>query len=283
MTPPPLDIRPLAGALGAEIAGTDLSQPLDDAVFAEIHRAFLDHQVIVFRDQSITPQQELAFARRFGTPGIYPFMAGLPNAPEVTEILKTETDKINFGGYWHSDTTYMEKPALGTVLYAHEVPAAGGDTQFANLYLAYDSLSDGMKDLLRTLRAINSSAQKDRGGRARKMIAINGMKDGFRKEAEELEAEHPVVRTHPETGRQSLYLNRSHTVRFAGWTEEESGPLLRFLCAHAIRPEFTCRVRWAPGTLVVWDNRCTLHQAVNDYAGQRRRMHRITIDGDRPF
>jgi taurine dioxygenase len=278
-----IQVTPIAGALGAEIAGVDLSGDPGNAAFDAIHRAFLDHLVLVFRDQTLTPQQQVAFAGRFGEPGIYPFIKGLPDAPEVTELLKTETDTINFGRYWHSDTTYMEAPARATVLYAHDVPAFGGDTQFANMYLAYDALSDGMKALLGGLRGVNSSAQKDRGGRAAKMQQLAGMKGHYIEAAETLEAEHPVIRTHPETGRKFLYVNGSHTVRFAGMTEEESRPLLAYLAAHAVRPEFTCRVRWQPGTLVVWDNRCTQHQALNDYQGQRRRMHRVTVEGDRPY
>lgn len=202
--------------------------------------------------------------------------------PEVIEILKTETDRSNFGGGWHSDTAYLERPALGTMLYAHEVPPAGGDTMFTNMYLAYEALSDGMKSLLDGMIGINSSAQKKHGGRGAQMKNIAGMKDKYIEDSGVSEAEHPIVRTHSETGRKCLYVSRSHTVCLKGMTEEESQPLIHYLADHAVKPEFTCRVRWAPGTLVFWDNRCTQHFAINDYHGHRRRMHRVTIEGDRP-
>lgn len=275
-------LRPMAGAIGAEIDDVDLSQPQSQTVWDEIHRAFLEHLMIVFRDQTLTPQQQIEFTSHFGRPAIYPFIQGLDDAPEVIEILKTEKDQDNFGGSWHSDTTYMEHPALGSVLYAKETPAAGGDTQFANMYFAYESLSAGMKAVLDKLFALNSSAQNYRGGRAAKMKKLEGMKNTYRINSDVLEAEHPVVRTHPETGRKALYLNGSHTVRFRDMTEEESKPLIEFLAKHAVRPEFTCRLRWKPGTIAVWDNRCAQHYAINDYTGQRRRMHRVTIEGDRP-
>ena len=277
-----MDIQPVAGALGAEISGIDLRQEFSNSVAAEIHAAFLKHHVLFFRDQHLTPQQELRFARIFGEPDHYPFLQGLPDAPEVIEILKTETDTKNFGGSWHSDTTYMEKPALGSVLSAVEVPDFGGDTLFANTALAYDALSDGMKALLGGLVGVNSSDGPYRGGRKAAMAGLNGMKDAYAVEAEVYESEHPVVRTHPETGRKAIYVNNSHTKRFRDMTEAESRPLIDFLCRHVIRPEFTCRFRWTPGALAVWDNRCTQHHALNDYAGKRRRMHRVTIKGDRP-
>jgi len=277
-----LDVQPLAGALGAEIAGVDLSKELSNQVYDEIHQAFLEYQAIFFRDQTLTPQQQIAFGRHFGPPHDYPFVEGLPDAPEVFEILKTETDERNFGGAWHSDTTYTARPPLGTILYAHEVPEAGGDTMFANTYLAYESLSDGLKRTLDGLRGINSAALAGGGGRANLIKANTAMKGQNMADADALEAVHPVVRTHPETGRKALYINRPHTVRFEGWTEAESRPLIDFLCQHAVRPEFTCRFRWRPGSLAFWDNRCTQHFAIDDYAGQRRRMHRLTIEGEVP-
>ena len=277
-----MEIQPVAGALGAEISGVDLQQEYSNSVAAEIHAAFLKHHVLFFRDQHLSPQQELRFTRIFGEPDLYPFLQGLPEAPEVIEILKTETDTKNFGGSWHSDTTYMEKPALGSVLSAVEVPEFGGDTLFANTALAYNALSDGMKAMLAGLVAVNSSDGPYRGGRKAAMATLAGMKDAYAVEAAVYESEHPVVRTHPETGRKAIYVNSSHTKRFRNMTEEESWPLIDFLCRHVIRPEFTCRFRWTPGALAVWDNRCTQHHALNDYAGKRRRMHRVTIKGDRP-
>ena len=282
MTYEKIEVQPLAGALGAEIAGVDLSADLGNQTFDEIHTAFLEHQVIVFREQKLTPEQQLAFGRRFGPPNIYPFVDGLPETPEIIEILKSEQDKKNFGGAWHSDTTYLGRPPLGTMLYAKETPTVGGDTQFANTYLAYEVLSDGMKAVLEGLVGINSAALKGAGGRAKTSGGNPDMKAANLEQSDELQASHPIVRTHPETGRKSLYLNRAHTVCFEGMAEEESRPLIDYLCHHITRPEFTCRVRWAVDTLTFWDNRCVQHYAINDYPGQRRRMHRLTIEGDRP-
>ena len=274
-------IEPMAGALGAEIGGIDVVD-LSPATRDDLHQAFLDHQVICIRDQTLTPQQMVQFARLFGEPAIYPFIQAIDGAPEVIEILKTETDQQNFGGNWHSDTSYLARPASGTMLFAHEIPPVGGDTLFANMYLAYETLSDGMKDLLSGLTGIYSSAQKKHGGRARQMNDIAGMQNKYVEDSGVLEAEHPIVRTHPETGRKSLYISTSHTVRLKGMTEEESQPLITYLNAHSVKPEFTCRVRWSPGALVLWDNRCTQHFAVNDYHGHRRRMHRVTLEGESP-
>lgn len=276
----PITITPLSSALGAEISGINLAEPLDDEKWDIIHRAWLDHLMIFFRDQTLSPRQQVDLAHRFGNPAIYTFIKGLPDQPEVTEILKTEKDQVNFGGRWHTDTTYKEIPDRGTLLYAHEVPESGGDTLFANMYLAYEALSDGMKDLLDGLVAVNNSDKSYPGGRARAQKNYDGMGKSYREDSEALEAEHPAVRTHPETGRKGLYVNGSHTLRFKNMSIEESKPLIDYLSAHAIRPEFTCRLKWFPGTLAIWDNRCTQHLAINDYAGQRRRMHRVTIEGE---
>ena len=277
-----IDVTPITSALGAEIKGVDLSQDLDDATFGAVHQALLDHRVIFFRDQNLTPVEQANFARRFGPLAPYPFLEGLPEAPEVIEILKTEHDAANFGGDWHTDMIYLPIPAMGTVLYAHEVPAAGGDTLFANTDLAFEALSDGMRSMLETMAGVNSGELTAGGGRAQYMKDQVGLKDQNTDTAVGMEAEHPIVRTHPETGRKALYLDIVHTVRFAGMTAEESRPLIDFLCNHIILPQFTCRFRWSPGALAVWDNRCTQHFAVDDYPGQRRRMHRVTIEGDRP-
>ena len=279
-----IEVKPVSGALGAEIFGVDVSGDLGNRVVDELHRAFLDHHILCFRDQALTPQQQVAFAGRFGKLDIYPFLESLPDAPEVIEILKTENDSYNFGGAWHSDTAYLERPALGTMLYAIEVPPTGGDTMFANMHLAYEALSDGMKRMLDGLVGINSSDQNYRGagGRNEKMKDLKGMKDKVIERTKVYVAEQPVVRTHPETGQKGLYVSRVHTARFRDMTEAESKPLLDYLCDHAVRPEFTCRIDWRPGTLVLWDNRSTQHYAVNDYHGFRRRMHRVTLMGDRP-
>ncbi|MGI9384102.1 MAG: TauD/TfdA dioxygenase family protein [Methyloligellaceae bacterium] len=282
MTYEAIEVVPLTGAMGAEVRGVDLSETLSNQVKSEIHQAFLDHLMIFFRGQTLEPEGHVEIARQFGKPAIYPFLKGLDGTPEVNVLLKTEADTVNFGGVWHSDTTYKDCPDLGTLLYAREVPAAGGDTLFANMYMAYETLSDGMKAMIDGLVAINNSDKSYAGGRSASLQKIEGMKGDLKDRIEMLESEHPVVRTHPETGRKGLYVNPAHTLCFKDMTVEESKPLIDYLCAHAVQPEFTCRLRWQPATLAIWDNRCTQHFAVNDYSGHRRLMHRITIEGDRP-
>jgi len=273
-----IGIHPVSGALGAEVTGVDLTKPLDDQAAGVLRRAWLDHLVLFFREQALTPAQFLAFGRRFGETIEYPFVKGLDEYPDIIPVVKLEHERINFGGVWHSDTAYLDVPPMASMLLAREVPPAGGDTLFANMYMAYDALSEGMKRLLGGLRAVNSSAKADASRTREDRIAERGRTD-----ARSLyEASHPVVRVHPETRRRALYVNVAHTVRFEGMTEEESAPLLSFLYRHQVRPEFTCRFRWRPGSLAFWDNRCAQHNAVNDYAGHRRVMHRITLAGDVP-
>ena len=273
-----IDVRPIAGALGAEIFGCDLAGELDEASIATIRRAFLDHLVIFFRDQDLSPARLLAFARCFGEAIEYPFVKGVDEFPEIIPVVKLEHEKVNFGGLWHSDTAYLETPPMGTMLIAREVPPFGGDTLFANMYLAYHALSDGMKRVLHGLVAINSSSKAD-ATKTRE----DRLRDSARTQArQEYVAEHPVVRTHPESGRRALYVNGGHTLRFKDMTEEESAPILQYLFRHQVRPEFTCRFRWRAGSIAFWDNRCALHNPVNDYHGYRRVMHRVTLKGDRP-
>jgi alpha-ketoglutarate-dependent taurine dioxygenase len=286
MTYRSIDVSPIAGALGAEIGGIDLSRPLDDATFGEVLDAFHAHLVIFFRGQRLTPDQHLAFARRFGPLDVHPYAKGLDAHPEVMPVVKEAEDRAgNFGGTWHSDVTFYEKPALGSALYALETPACGGDTMFANMYAAYEALSDGMKQMLLGLTALHSASRAyglESRTTMRQGQGSRSMKIRVGAEAEKL-VEHPVIRTHPATGRKALFVNHVFTQRFQGWTEAESRPLLDYLYAHAVRPEFTCRFRWHNGSLALWDNRCTQHYALNDYHGQRREMHRVTICGDRPY
>ena len=271
-------VHPIAGALGAEISGVDLAKDIDDETIAAIRRVWLEHLVVFFRDQELTPQRFLDFGRRFGKPIEYPFVRGLPDTPEVIAVLKLEHEAVNFGGIWHSDTTYLEVPPMASMLIAREVPEAGGDTEFANMYGAYETLSPGMKRLLDPLTAVNSSALADVS-----MTREDRLKDSARRDAAtQYVSEHPVVRVHPETGRRALYVNVAHNERFSGMTREESLPLLRYLFQHQVRPEFTCRFRWRPGSIAFWDNRCAQHNAINDYPGRRRLMHRLTLAGDRP-
>ncbi|MGH7094030.1 MAG: TauD/TfdA dioxygenase family protein [Stellaceae bacterium] len=277
-----ITVSRIAGALGAEISGVDLSEPLGDNVIGEIRQALVDHCVIFFRDQHLPPQQHLEFGRRFGPLQVHDFVDGIDGNEEIIEVRKEEYEMRNFGGGWHSDVSYLERPALGSVLYAHEVPAAGGDTMFANQYLAYETLSDGMKEVLGGLRAVHS-ARRSYGLAAPRRVDEGNTSMGihFTDEAH-AETDHPVVRTHPESGRKCLYVHGGFTVRFQGMTDEESAPLLHYLYQHAVRPEFTCRFRWAKNSIAFWDNRCVQHNAINDYNGQRRIMHRVTIGGDRP-
>jgi taurine dioxygenase len=269
-----MEVRRMAGALGAEIHGVDLSA---ETPVEAIRQAFLEHQVIFFRDQALTPAQFMAFARRMGIPVEYPFVKGIAGFPELTEVKKLEHERHNFGGIWHSDTAYLDIPPMGSMLLAREVPPFGGDTLFASQYLAYESLSEGMRRLLDGLVAVNSSARADvsrtREDRVKEQSG----------EAREFVAAHPVVRTHPETGRKALYVNVAHTARFEGMTEAESAPLLEFLFGQQVKPEFTCRFQWRVGSLAFWDNRCTQHNPINDYHGHRRVMHRITLAGERPI
>ena len=273
-----IEVRKIAGALGAEIGNVDLSQPLSAAVVASIRAAWLEHLVIFFHDQVLTPAQFLRFARTLGEPMEYPLLRGLPEFPEITEVKKLEHERANFGGIWHSDTTYLERPPMGSMLYAREVPPFGGDTLFANQYLAFESLSEGMRRMLEGMIALSSSAKAD-ATKTREDRMKTQARDGL---PDEYLAEHPVVRTHPETGRKALYVNVAHTVRFKDMREEESAPLLDYLFQHQVRPELTCRFGWRVGSLAFWDNRCTQHNPVNDYHGHRRLMHRITLAGDVP-
>jgi len=273
-----IQVTPVSPAVGAEIAGVDISQTLDDQTVAEIRAALLEHLVVFFRGQILTPESLLAFARRFGKLSRYPFVKGMDDYPDVVEVVKREDEIHNFGGIWHSDTTYLDCPPLGSVLYAVEIPPVGGDTLFANMYLAYETLSDGMKEFLDGLKAVNSAQKADAAvGRLKRASERPGGED-----PSAVEAVHPIVRTHPETGRKALFVNRGHTVKIDGFTEEESRPILEYLYAHQTRPEFTCRFRWTPGAVAFWDNRPAQHNAINDYQGHRRVMHRVTLAGDRP-
>jgi len=273
-----IEVRPVAGALGAEIVNIDLAHDLGDETIAAIRRAWLDHLVVFFRDQTLEPERFLQVARGFGEVIEYPFVKGIEGFPEITPVVKLENEKMNFGGLWHSDTAYLDRPPMATMLIAREVPPVGGDTLFANMYLAYETLSPGMRRLLDGLVAVNSSAKAD-VTRTRE----DRVRDAARQDAkQQYVAEHPVVRTHPETARKALFVNFGHTVRFKEMTEEESAPILQYPFQHIARPEFTCRFRWQVGSVALWDNRCTQHNPINDYHGFRRVMHRVTLAGDRP-
>lgn len=273
-----MEVKKVTAAIGAEIHGVDLARELVPPIVQQIRDAWLEHGVIFFREQELSSAQFLTFAQTLGVPVEYPFVKGLPGFPCITPVIKLEHERHNFGGIWHSDTTYLDTPPMGTLLLAREMPPAGGDTLFANQYLAYEALSDGLKQTLASLAGIASSAKADVSKTREDRVKTDGRADAQK----EYSAGHPVVRTHPETGRRALYVNVGHTARFEGWTEAESAPLLEFLFRHQIKPEFTCRFNWRPGSMAIWDNRCTQHYPINDYHGYRRVMHRITLAGDRP-
>ncbi len=273
-----IKFEPLSPVIGCEISGLNLADSLSPTLIKKLRSALLTHGVIFFRDQDMSPQQQLDFCKAFGEPGEYPFIKGLPGYPCVTPVIKKAHETINFGGLWHSDTTYLEKPPMGTVLHARKLPPIGGDTLFASMTKAYETLSDGMKNLLSGLKAINS-AHKSQVSDTR----ANRIRDsGKSSEGQVLESVHPVVRSHPETGRKALYVNDAHTVRFEGMTQEESAGLLEYLFHHQTREEFTCRFRWSEGAVAFWDNRCTQHFPLNDYSGYERVLNRVTLKGDRP-
>lgn len=274
----PFDVQPLSGAIGAELHGIDLGGALTEDTIAALRQALLDHLVIFFRDQDLPPARFLALAKRLGTPIEYPFVQGIEGFPEIISVAKMPHETVNFGGVWHSDTTYLQQPPMATLLVAREVPPVGGDTLFANQYMALETLSPRLQELLSGLSGVSSSAKADASRTREDRIRSDGTIEARKL----LVAEHPVVRTHPETGRKALYVNVAHTVRFAGMTAEESKPLLGYLYRHQIQPEFTCRFRWLPGSLAIWDNRCAQHYAMNDYQGHKRVLQRITLAGDTP-
>jgi taurine dioxygenase len=267
-----MKIQPLIGALGAEILDIDLSVALPPDTLAAVRRALFDYQVIVFREQRLSLEQHKNFARQFGPLHVHPYIMARPldGHPEVLRVVKEKEDRRVFGEKWHSDVTFLERPVLGSVLYAVETPQKGGDTLFANMYMAYERLSDGMKAMLEPLVAIHETPVPEvdpaTGLPFEPLRLVNAR------------GEHPVLTVHPETGRKLLYVNSTYTTHFKDMTREESRPLLEYLFQHATQAEFTCRVRWARGTVTFWDNRSTQHLPINDYHGERREMHRVTIE-----
>ena len=271
-----LKVSPMPGALGAVIHGLDLSRPLEEQAIAEIKHAFLDYQLLVFREQKITVDQQVAFSRVFGELLPHPFYGAIDGHEGVTRILKEPHHKVNNGGGWHADGTYMDPPPLGASLYLIDVPQRGGDTLFSNMYAAYDALSPKMKTLVEKLTAYHSSAivYGSQGVYARSgdQTAATVATDQAIKRTE-----HPVVRIHPVTGRKSIFVNRANVEAIEGLSPEESSWMLEFLYQHCIRGEFVTRLRWEKNTVAIWDNRCTLHYALNDYHGFRREGLRVAI------
>lgn len=271
-------ISPLTPTIGADIFDVDLSVSSKDLPLSDISQAFLRYHVLFFRNQEMTPEDIVRFARLFGPVGAYPFAEPLPNHPEVIAIIKEPEQRTVFGGIWHTDSTYLATPSLASVLYAVEVPDLGGDTLFANMHAAWEHLDPELQNKLRHLKAFHSSVKN------RSVLRADHLQGGSMKgeTSPELQASHPLVRQHPDSGRLSLYISPAHTVRIEGLPEAESDELLGSLYQHALQDDFKCRFRWSPGTLAIWDNRCTLHYPVNDYHGQRREMYRVTIEGSAP-
>jgi taurine dioxygenase len=278
------EVNLLCGAGGAEISGVDASKPLGAETVAELRRALAAHCVIFLRDQELTPDQQKTFARHFGPLAQTPFIKPLEGHPEIMRVVREaeERKKQNFGGRWHSDMTFSPEPVLGTCLYARESPAVGGDTIWSNQMHAFEALSPGLQRTLEGLKVMHS-AKRSYGPQGTyadddlKSMRIQASEEALREQA------HPCIRTHPENGRKVLFVNWVYAIRFEGMSEEESAPLLDFLNRHSQRPEFQIRFRWRKGSLALWDNRSTQHIAVNDYAGYRRVMDRVTIAGDKPY
>jgi taurine dioxygenase len=274
-----ITVEPVSGTFGAEVRDVDLAATLEEGTVAEIRQAFLDHHVLFFRDQDLTPEAQMRFGRCFSDLDTHPFVHGMDAYPEVIDVVTEPEDWFNFGGGWHTDVTFLEEPDLGSILYAIDVPAYGGDTLFANQHAAYDALSDAMKSLLDGLVAEHSAGpQYAEGGYSTRS---KSMKTKSADKADRV-VRHPLVRTHPETGRKALYVNRAFTVGIEGMRADESTALLEFLFNLAVREPFTCRFRWSSGSVAMWDNRSVQHYALYDYRGHRRHLRRITIKGDRP-
>jgi len=278
-----IEVKPVAGAVGAEIYGVDIAADLPDGAIAEIRAALNAHGVIFFHDQTLSVERHKAFTRRFGDIFIHPNYFGVVPDPEVLDIVRNPGDKHIVGEEWHADTTMVPEPPMAAILYAIDTPPYGGDTMFASQAAAYDALSDGLKRTLEGMRAVHSD-RKVAGPRAGKDLnktRTTQVRAGD--DWQETINSHPVVRTHPETGRKMLFVNASYTTCFEGWTEEESRPLLNYLMEHGNRPEFTCRFRYRSGSVAFWDNRAVKHIALHDTGPFKRIMRRTQIAGDRPF
>ncbi len=279
-----MQIQPVTPHLGAEVIGFDPRERSEDA-WAEIAAAFTRHAVLMFRDLTLTPAQQVAMTARFGAPFRVPYVEHLAEHPDIIAVLKEADEEriATFGGTWHSDFSFLECPPKATLLYALELPPSGGDTLWADQYLAFESLSPAYQDLLAGLRAIQTGwphgtkGPSGQEGLSRSVKMVRGDPSADR------EVAHPIVRRHPESGRAALFVNPVYTQRIEGMSEAESAPILAYLYEHAVRPEFTCRLRWQPGTLALWDNRATLHLAINDYDGHRRLLHRTTAAGEAPI
>lgn len=268
------DVRKYEGGCGAEVLGVDL-RTLGESDLAALKRAYADHGVLFFRDQSLTEDDHIAFAKRWGEIDINKFFPHIEGYREIAEVKKEREQKTNIGGGWHTDHSYDPIPAMGSILVARVLPPAGGDTMFADMHAAYEALDDATKAEIADLKAVHSNAHVF----GTKAYYDNPERKHFANDAAVGKAVHPVVITHPLSGRKALYVNPGFTIRFDGQSTEESKPLLHRLFAHAMQPQFHSRFQWRPGSVAFWDNRATWHFALNDYHGEERLMHRITVKG----
>lgn len=273
----PFEIEPSPGGVGAFVRGIDLARDLSGNTVGVLRQALGEHCVLFFRDQELTREQHIDAAEKFGEINVNRFFGRVPGHDKIAMVVKEPDQTTNIGGGWHTDHSYDQIPAMGSMLLARETPPRGGDTLFANMYAAYESLSDGLKQTLEGLRAVHSSRHAF-GAQSTYMRGVKGRIGN--PELATQDAVHPVVISHPISGRKALYVNSAFTLHFEGWTKDESEPLLKMLYAHAARPEHTYRFQWAPGSIAFWDNRAAWHYAVNDYHGARREMHRITLEGE---
>lgn len=260
---------------GAVVSNLQLAT-MTDTELAELRNAFTEYGLLFFRDQDLPPQEHLRFANRFGSIVINKFFKTSADSPQIAEVRKEKTQQTNIGGGWHTDHSYDDIPAMGSILVARTLPKTGGDTQFANLAAAYDALPNDLKTKIEGLRAIHSNTHLYGENGLYRLTDLNEQLGGMDRVGD---ATHPVVIKHPESGRKVLYVNPGHTIQFEGWDFAESRALLDELYAHVTQPQFTCSFNWLPGSVTFWDNRCTWHQANNDYQGQARLMHRITLAG----
>lgn len=280
-----ISIDASVGPVGAVVTNVDLAAPMSAEVIREIHDAWLAHRVLFFRDQSLSPARQAAFASHFGELDVYPFMKAVDAHPNVIPIIKEADAKANFGGGWHTDTSYLERPPKATLLYAVEVPDEGGDTLFADAAAAYEKLSEADRQQYDVTGIYSPKVVHGKGGAYASLSAKSGDLGeayGGNEDFAESEVEHPIFRTHDETGRKSIYCSRPHTHRIKGMTREESLPIIGYLQDQVTQEENVTRFRWQPGSLAMWDNRCLFHYAMNDYHGKRRHMHRVIVKGERP-
>ena len=291
MSPSQLHIDTTLGPVGALVTGVDLSQPVSEPILDQIKQAWYLHHVLFFPNQTLTPTQQAEFGARFGELDVYPFMKAVDSHKNVIPIIKEADAKMNFGGAWHTDSSYLQKPPMATLLYAVEVPDEGGDTLFADASAAYEDLSATMQQLLEShVGVFSPKVVHGQGGAYANLAAKStdlggayGVGDSSSSEFAESEVEHPLIRVHPNTGRKSIYCSRPHTHRIKGMTREESLPIFDFLQAHLTQDKYVTRFKWHKGTLAMWDNRCLFHNALNDYQGKRRHMHRVIVQGEQPY